>query len=906
MTNRTPSTPILYTKLHRPAMTAGLVNRPQLLMELEKGCQQRSLTLVSAPAGYGKSTLLSCWLEEYNHPGAWVSLDNGENDLRLFVMYILAAAESCFSGFGNETRPLLNSATLPPLPIVSKSLINDLNQIAERFILVLDDYHLIENKEVHELIAEILHHPPRLLHLVLAFRHDPPLPLARLRGQNQITDIRIPQLQFTAEETAAFLHKNISIPIDESVVSRLGEKTEGWVTGLRLATLFLRQQTDIDLLLKNLSKSTLHITDYLHTEILNQQKSEIQNFLLKTSILNRLCGPLCDVVIAPDKPTRSNGQACLVWLVKQNLFTISLDEDRVWYRYHHLFQQVLQLELKKKLGESGLAALHSRASTWFAENKFIDEAIDHALTAGDISTAVQLFEQNRHTFMNADNWFMQEKWLAEFPENIIRKRPKLMLSRVSISYFKFTLKALPLILETTETLARKEKMDQAFMGELHFYWGILRFWEGQAEFALDHLQKAVEWIPEENSHAKYSAESYLAYTLQMNGQEVQAIKRINQKLYCERTLENVPFTRYLAGLIGVHMISGNLTKANLPIQQLLAIGKKNNNKHTLAWASFWLASVHFQQKNLREAIHHFQFTVENRYALLSRAAMDSLCGLALSYQAINRTDKVKETVDLLMEFAISTRSSENINLANSIRARLSLFRGDVASAVLQIQAIDPTFDAGIMLFWIELPQMTRCRVMVASRTGAGLDAAIEFLQVQWQIAKKAHNKGDMIEILILKALAYKKQMRFEESLTVLRQAVILARPGGWIRPFLETGPEIAELLRKVDDDEVDMSYVRQLLDAFANESLGITGNSPEENKIKSNPSCAQTSDLTNREIDILIMLSQRLRNQEIADRLFIAPATVKRHAVNIYQKLGVTNRRHAVQKAVALDIIPLP
>ena len=903
MPERTATTQILRTKLHRPPLTDDLVPRPQLLAKLEKG-RQRPLTLISAPAGYGKSTLMSSWLAEGDFQNAWLSLDEKDNDLRLFLTYFLTAVQSCFSEIGQETRALLESAKLPPLSILSNSLINELNRINEAFVLVLDDYHLIDKKAVHELISELLRYPPQLMHLVLSVRRDPPLPLARLRGQNQVTDIRVPQLRFTAAETAAFLQKNVTMSVDDDVANLLEEKTEGWVTGLRLATLFLRQQTDIDLLLKNLPGNTLHIANYLLAEVLSHLEPAIQDFLLKTSILDQLCGPLCDTVAELEEPV-CDGQAYMVWLVEQNLFTIPLDDDGIWYRYHHLFQQLLQRELKNRLDERSINLLHIRASKWFAENDFIGEAIDHALAAEDVSAAVQLIEENRHLLLNEDHWYILEKWLEKLPEGTIITRPKLLLARAWVFYFKFIVEAIPPVLETIETLLNKETMDQAVMGELNFFRGNLLFWIGESESAIEYIRKALEWIPAKNSQAKSEAEIYLALSLQMNGQEQQAVEALQKKLYYDKTLEDIYKIRLLASLTFTYLISGDLTKALQTVPQLVDVGKKGNNKYTLAWSNYLLALIYYKQNSLKDALSHFQVAMENRYILHSRAAIDSMCGLALSYQALNQVGKAKKTLDLLLEFALYTQNPVNITVANSIHAHLSLLQGDLRTAVQHIQTADLTFDAGIMLFWLEIPRITHCHVMVDQGTEAGLRKATEKLQEYRQLNEATHNTAKKIEILLLQALVYKKQKQIDEALTALKQAVTLAHPGGWIRPFLELGPEIAEMLRKLDAEENTLGYVRQLLDAFTKENLGLAENvsAISEDEVVSKPTQSQSGDLSNREIDVLILLSQRLSNKEIAEQLSISPGTVKRHTITIYHKLGVNSRRQAVSKAVALGII---
>jgi len=399
MIDKTTGITLLSTKLHRPQMTKDHLHRQRLLDRLEKN-RQRPLTLVSAPAGYGKSTLLSCWLQTCETPGTWVSLDNNDNDLRVFLSYFLAAVQTQFPAAGQNTEALLNSAELPPLSALTHSLINELDQIDSPFILVLDDYHTISNRNVQTLLAEILQHSPAPLHLVLSCRVDPLLPLNRFRARSQMTEIRLRDLRFSREETESFLTLSMGVPVDGTSVNALEQKTEGWVTGLRLSLLFLRHRSGLNLILKNLPVENRYIIDYLLTEVLSTQSEETQGYLLATSILDRFCPPLCDAVCVSGIESlecKMGGQQFLEWLEKSDLFVVPLDEQGRWFRYHYLFQKLLQRKLKQQFDTDGISAIHRRAGRWFAENILIDEALQHMLAAGDVSAAAQLIEKKQAT-----------------------------------------------------------------------------------------------------------------------------------------------------------------------------------------------------------------------------------------------------------------------------------------------------------------------------------------------------------------------------------------------------------------------------------------------------------------------------------------------------------------------------
>ena len=421
--------PLIRTKLQRPPIVGDHVHRSELLELLDQRIQ-RPLTLVTAPAGYGKSTLVSCWLEACDLPTAWLSLDETDNDLHLFLSYLLAAVQTVSPAAGKEIQSILNAPRLPPIPALSSSLINELDKIDQAFILTLDDYHVIQNEAIHELLIEILKHPPRAMHLVLASRIDPPLPLASLRAGGEMTEIRVQDLRFSLEETAEYLQKLMGKTIEDNIVALLGKKTEGWVTGLRLVVLSLRHREDLNRVLTDLPNDNRYVMDYMVAEILSQQPPTMQEYLLTTSILGRFCAPLCDAVCISDTASgvcQISGQEFLQLLKKANLFVIPLDEEHRWFRYHHLFKNLLQRRLKHRFKPDDIRGLHANASTWFEENGHFEEAIQHALAGGEVERAAEIVGRARHDLMNRDQWHRLARWLKLFSHEVVQQYLHLIL-----------------------------------------------------------------------------------------------------------------------------------------------------------------------------------------------------------------------------------------------------------------------------------------------------------------------------------------------------------------------------------------------------------------------------------------------------------------------------------------------
>ena len=429
---------LLRTKFHRPLAPQDLLVRPRLIDKLNQALHH-PLTLISAPAGYGKSVLMSSFLQTCSLPSAWLSLDEQDDDLRVFLDYFLTALDALFAGALRHTQSLLAGTNLPPVAVIADSLVNELAELESEFILVLDDVHVLRTADIYTLLAALLRHPLPRMHLLLLTRHDPPLELGVLRAYDQLSEIRGRDLRFTAGETATFMGRAIAIHLSDETLAMLAERTEGWAVGLRLAALMLghgrdhndgdRSGGDADHQIAQLRAGNRYVVDYLMSQVLARIPPELEDFLLKTSILDTLCGPLCDAIMDAEDAT-SRGQANLQRLEEMNLFTMSLDEERLWYRYHHLFHDLLRSRLGHVSDADEIAMLHLRASAWYAKHGRIEEALRHALAGGDTPGAVQVIAQHRHHLVNTEQRPRLERWLAVFPEATMAQHPDLLLAKI--------------------------------------------------------------------------------------------------------------------------------------------------------------------------------------------------------------------------------------------------------------------------------------------------------------------------------------------------------------------------------------------------------------------------------------------------------------------------------------------
>ena len=910
--------PIIQTKLYRPPIQADFIPRPQLLEQLD-GWQQRPLTLVSASAGYGKSTLVSSWLESLGHPTAWLSLDEHDNDLALFLTYFLACVQTTFPDAVDETVALIGGAELPPLRVLFSSLVNELNRLPQRLVLVLDDYHVISESKIDELLSELLNHPSRHLHLVVVTRTDPHINLNQLRALGKVTEIRTQQLRFSVTDTMELLEQLLRVEVDKEAASLLEEKIEGWVTGIRLAALSMRHREDAQEMLRRLAVERRYIWDYFLSEVLSALKPEIRDFLLKTAVLDRFCASLCDAVLG-DSDAESMmipathaaaSQEILEGLQHENLFIIPLDGQRRWFRYHHLFQQLLMAELKQRYSADEIAMFHLKASAWHNQTGLVDEALQHALEAGDDLAAALLLEENARTLLDEDRWHVLEKWMARLPDSVIRQRPRLLIAKAWIRFHQFALQSIPPLLKLVETTLEDEVTVRPLWGEVDFFWGHHWYWLGQRTRSLDALNRALEKIPKAHHLARGEAEVFWSLASQMSGQKEEAVQRLNRWLLDEQTPHPGRQTKLLGTPFFIHLLSAGLSDAAPLNQQLNELAINHNNRYIGAWTSYMQGHIHYCWNDLDTAVRHFDKAVSDRYVLHSAGALDSLVGLALTYQALEQPDGVEATASLLLEFAQEKNYPAAMTIARTCQARLSLMQGDLESAVHWLEMADLATDPGVMFFWLEVPHITQCRILLAQGTEASLQQAGEKLAVYEKNNTTQNNTRQLIDVLLLQSLVYQKHSQSDEVLATLRRAITLAEPGGFIRPFLDLGPEMEELLMSLSQRGAAQAYIVRILAAFPGEMKderalhGADGAdiSMAVSTLAQGPSSSSLVEpLTPRELDVLALLAQGLTNKEIAERLVISHGTVRQHAYNLYRKLQVNSRQQAVMTAADLGI----
>lgn len=897
---------LLRTKLFRPPVPRDYVVRPRLLDKIEQG-RHHPLTLISAPAGYGKTVLVSSFLETCPLPAAWLSLDENDNDFGVFLAYLLAALDTVFPGSLHRTQLFLSKTSLPPVSAIADSLISELAELESDFILVLDDLHAVHAADIYNLLTALLRHPLPTLHLIVMTRQDPPVALGHLRAYDQMTEIRSRDLRFSRAETAAFLAAAVSSPLRDEAFAVLAERTEGWAAGLRLAALTLRYGGDIDRQVAGLHAENRHVIDYLMNEVLSRVPPEIEDFLIKTSILELLCGPLCDAVMAVDS-TQPRGQAILQRLDEANLFTVSLDEQGFWYRYHNLFHGILRIRLTQRVDAAVIEAMHRRASAWYAANDSIESALRHALAGNDTPSAVQLVAARRHQLLNREERPLLERWLRVFPTATLAQYPDLLLSAAWIAELdrsdsQTVLNTLARAQALVSALESEEERARQLQGEIN---AILSIEKG---FAADDpagtivlATQALEAMPQAWYMARVEAYLQLASAYQMFGQLARAYATLAAAQREEIADMAAPRARLSAANCFIHLIAGDLPRMLQSARHAVMFGQATDHqRESLGWGHYFLALGFYLRNDLAAAEFHANAVQAERIACHRITVVQSAIVLAAIYQARGQPAEARLALDRVNSFLAEIRSEALLPLVGAFAAELAALQGDFDTAAGWAATVGPLVPLGLMAFFYA-PQLTLPKVLLRLNTPAGRQQAGEALLRLQAFVTSTHNTRFTIDVLALQALCYDAQGDGPAALHALAQAVTLAQPSGFIRNFVDLGSPLAGLLERLARRGFEPDYIQQILQAFHSHPSSSGPLVPPLPGFAAQVGLVEP--LTNRELDVLALLARRFSAKEIARDLVISDATVKRHLANIYDKLAVNSRRDAVAAAIALRILP--
>ena len=891
---------LLTTKLRIPRPRPNLVARPRLREILVAG-ERHALTLVSAPAGFGKTTLLAEWLDgRWGDEGsvAWVSLDESDNDPARFLTYLITALQNVEVGIGEGVLASLRSPQSPAVEAVVGALVNELAEVSREFTIVFDDYHLIGSEAVHEAISFLIEHMPENVRLVVAGRTDPPLPLPRLRARDQMTELRAAELRFTTEEATAFLDDVMGLVLSERDVAALEEVTEGWVAALQLAALSMRDREDVSGFIEAFSGSNRHVLDFLAEEVLERQPEGVRGFLLRTSVLERMTAPLCEALTG-----RDDGQERLERLERENLFVVPLDDERRWYRYHHLFADFLRGRLGYESPELA-GELHLRASGWFEDNGHLAEAIGHALSAPDHERAAHLIEQGIKEAWSRGEGPTILGWLEALPTGAKRCRPRLITEHA----LALVLTGRPNDAEPFLQEAERAASEGTIGTDRRYLLGLasaVRSWRarlrGDAPESIELARRALSLLPDEEAPHRNFAAVCLGDALRSIGDLSAASEAFAEAAEIGRAAGYVDGT--LAGMVmhaRVQAERGRLREAEEAFWRALRLLTEEGFELLPAAGvvHIGMGVLLYERNDLDGAEREL-----NRGMQLAERARE-VSSLVWAYITFSRVKQARgdevgalEMAHEAERVARASGADLQIAIAGGWKTRLCLARGDLADAAAFERERAANADAAADAARV-VDQLTLARLLHAQ--GRYRDA-LPLLEEPRESAEAAGRTGDLIEVLVLRAVALWASNDKEQAVGTLMRVLALAEPEGYVRTIVDEGPAMGDLLSATLEirqrgrldaaNRVPARYLAKLLAALAQEAATPRA----DQRLPEPPS--------ERELEVLALIAAGNSNGEIARKLYVSTSTVKTHINRLYRKLGARSRTQAVAHARELDLI---
>jgi LuxR family maltose regulon positive regulatory protein len=881
-------TPILATKLYIPPLRPHVVIRPRLIERLNEGLH-RKLTLIAAPAGFGKTTLVSAWMAGCDQQVAWLSLDKGDSDPTLFLTYLVAALQTIAPTIGGGVLGALQAPQPPPTESILTALLNESTTIPDHFVIVLDDYHVIDAKPIDQALTYLVEHLPPQMHLVIATREDPQLPLARLRARGQLTELRAVDLRFTLSEAAAFLNQVMGLNLSAQDIARLSTRTEGWIAGLQLAALSMQGHQDTASFIRSFTGSHHFVLDYLVEEVLQQQSERIQTFLLRTSILDRMTGSLCDAVLL--NPSGS-GQETLEHLERANLFLVPLDNERRWYRYHQLFADLLQQRFHQSTASSpgdernGVAELHSRASQWYEDHSLTIEAFHHAVAANDVERAERLIAGEGMPLQFRGPMISVLNWLESLPRTALDARPSLWVTYASV----LTMTGRPMSsveekLQAAEAaLAAADPDDKTrdLVGHIAAIRAMLAVPANQVETIITQSRRALEYLHPDNLPVRTATTWTLGYAYQIQGDRVAACQAYTETIAISQASGNIMVTIAATTCLGqVQEAENQLYLATESYRRVLQLAG-DPPWPAACEAYLGLARVCYQWNDLDAAEQHGQQSAQLAMQM-ENVDTPAACGVILARLKLAQGDVASATV-LLAKAEQFVRQHNYVHWMPEITAAqvlILLHRGHLAAAAHLAHLHD-------------LP-LSQARVYLAQSNTTAALAVLE------QLHQQAEAKGwadERLKVMVLQAVALHMNGDKDKAVQLLFDALTLAEPGGFIRLFVDEGLPMAHLLSEVADLGRMPGYTGKLLAVLEAEAQ------KREDTSSPSPSAQPFLEpLSPRELEVLHLMAAGLSNQEMCERLFVALDTVKGHNRKIFGKLQVQRRTEAVARARELGLL---
>jgi LuxR family maltose regulon positive regulatory protein len=884
---------LLATKVCIPPQPHGTVRRARLIDALEHGIRRYKLTLIAAPAGYGKTTLLVQWAHSSHFPSAWLSVSTEDNDLDRFLRYLLAAWEQVQPHIRESRLGLLLGGMSPDSDAALSAFINAANGVPDHTVFVLDDYHLIEDPSIHQALTFLLDHLPPTIHFVLAGRAAPPLPLARYRARHELLEFGAEDLQFLPEETADFLNRLMGLDLDLSTVAALQAQLEGWIAGLQLVALTLqRRLAGADALA--VSGKHRFIVDYLRAEVLAYLPAGLRQFLLHTSILDRLCGPLCEAVTGT-----AGGQEMLETLERENLFVVSLDYSREWFRYHRLFAGFLHEELHRHHPDQ-VAELHRRAARWYLVHDLSEQAFHHAVAGEDIERVTEIAKRYVVAKLMAGEITVVQRWLESLPQAWYASHQELGLFQAAFLIFTGQFDACVLYLDEIERHGMVQSEDMRWLvARVTALRCFIACFQNDLAGAESNAGRALQELPEEDDFGfRPGIYGALGDTYRHFGRWEEAKACYLKVLgFPHAPTFRVESVHLFGALADLNLMQGHLREADVYWRKALA-----GIQDQAMWGSYPLPVIGWVYIRMGEVLYEWN-QLGKASDFLSRGLERAELGgdvraMIAGYLLIGRLKLAQADSDAAVDYLERARPlmesapfPDWIGRFDRLQLELWLAQNRLKPAADWADAMEQG-DAAEGRLESELAQLAMARVLIVKGDASALERALVLLQRLMKAAKAAGRVGVQIEALALQAVAHWRRGQQAGAMTALERALRLAEPEGYLRLFADLGLPMLRLLQEARSRDVLPDYVEKLRAAFHDQESSA-----------SQAATALPEALTSREQEVLRLIAAGLTNREIAEALVVSPETVKKHTGSIYSKLGVGNRTQAAARGRELDLL---
>lgn len=888
--------------------------RPRLLEHLDQ-VLHKPIASIYAPAGFGKTTLLSQWLDRCPLPNAWLQLDENDHEISIFLSGFVTALRQLFPGCLPRTADLLHAQVTVPLVIWKNALIGDLELLEDTpFVLAVDDYHLIRNPAIDALLTDLMYYEPLSLHLIISARRSSPLSFSRLRAQGQVVEISTADIRFTDSEALDYMYQAAEVTLSAEAADQLLEKTEGWAAGLALVAISLREESQPEKLIAYLSGADRGVSDYLLDQVFNNQPVEIREFLLKTAPFNQFCAAMLAEVLDSNQSER-DFQVLLERIEDAQLFLVPLDNQRTWYRYHHLFREMLLSRQRSQSSPDKIEWSQRHAAAWLIRHEQKDDALGYLIALQDWVGAAQLVESQLCALLNAEDFQGIKRRLGRFSEELIATRPGLLLMQAWVAHFALRLPVLASLtariqafldasaqpgaaLDSSSSLPGFEIISHSMVQAQVWMLDSVRYYLiNRGDLAMPLARQAVESLPENWWFARGNAMVYLGLSMFMQGQYHRAIETITREY---ESLPN-PGTTYGARLlfcIGViYLHNGELERCRQRIEQMLQHSLTHDLKMMQGWSYHILGRVYQEWNQLELAAEYYHQTVEQRFTSNLMPSLESIAGYAYILQTLGRAEQAKQFLEALKQLH-GEQAAAPPALLVSLSAWMKLQNGQPVEARRWAEAFNaPVAEQAIV--WFHIPHIYKIKILMETSeltTCCEIDQLLDEIQV---LAERTHNTFTLVRVLAMRAIWFARQGEGLKAQKTLERAIRLGRPGWFVHAFVEQGPEMLTLLQAVMPDLQQLAglgeYIDQLIAAFpkSTEPPPKTSHMGEINIL-----------LTERELEVLELLAERLSIKEIATRLHISPSTVQQHTHHIYHKLNANNKRQAVASAIELGMFP--